>query len=57
MNSRYQKCKNLLYLKEKFEDKYAKNEKYRKVRDHCYYTNEVRVAAQSLCILKYSLPK
>ena len=28
--------------KEKFENKYLKDKKYRKVRDHCHYSGEYR---------------
>ena len=31
--------------------------KYRKVRSHCHYTEECRGAADSICNLKYSVPK
>ena len=34
--------------KEKFENKYLKDKKYRKVRDHCRYTGEYRRAAHSM---------
>ena len=43
--------------KEKFENKYVKDKKYCKVRDHCHYTREYRAAAHSTCNLKYSVPK
>ena len=43
--------------KDKFEDKYIKDKKYCKVRDHCHYTSEYRGAADSICNLKYSVPK
>ena len=41
----------------KFENKYLKNKKLRKVRDHCPYTGESRGAAHSICNLKYRMPK
>ena len=43
--------------KEKFENKYLKDKKYRKVRDHCHYIGQYRGAVHSICNLKYSAPK
>ena len=40
----YENAKIYYVCKEKFEDKYAKDKKYLKVRDHCHYK-------------KYSIPK
>ena len=42
---------------ETFDNKYLKDKKYCKVRDHCHYTREYRGAAHSICNLKYSEPK
>ena len=41
----------------KFENKYLKDKKYQKLRDHCHYTGEYRGAVHSMCNLKYSVPK
>ena len=43
--------------RENFEDKYAKDKKYCKVRDHCHYTSKDSGAAHSTCNLKYVIPK
>ena len=53
----YENAKFSHICKEKLENKYLKDEKYRKVRDHCYYTGEYRGAAVSKRNLKYSAPK
>ena len=42
---------------EKFEDKFAKVKKYRKIRNHYHYTGQYRGAAHSICNLRYSIPK
>ena len=43
--------------KEKFENKYLQDKKYRKVSDHCHYTGQYRGAAHSVCNFKYSVSK
>ena len=53
----YENAKICYICKEKFENKYFKDKKYRKVRDHCHYTEEYRGAAHRLSNSKYSVPK
>ena len=40
-----------------FVDKFAKDEKYHQVRDHCHYTSEYTGTANNIRNLKYSIPK
>ena len=53
----YENTKICCICKEKFENKYLKDKKYRKVTDHFYNTGEYRGAAHSICNLKFSVPK
>ena len=53
----YENAKLFYICKEKFENKYFKDKKYLRVRDHCHYTEEYRSAAHSICNLKYIVPK
>ena len=53
----YENAKICYICKEKFENKYLKDKKYCKVRDHCHYRGEYRKAAHSICNLEYSAPK
>ena len=49
--------KSVIFVKEKFKNKYLIDKKYHKVRDHCHYTREYRDAAHSICNLKYIVLK
>ena len=42
---------------EKIKNKYLKDKKYRKVRDHCHYPGEYTGGAHSICNLTYGVPK
>ena len=42
---------------EKIENKYVKDKSYRKVTDHCHYTEEHRVSVHNICNLKYNVLK
>ena len=48
--------KSVLFIK-KYLKKYAKEKKYLKVRNHCYYIGEYRGSAHRICNLKHSAPK
>ena len=50
----YENAKICYICEEKFENKYVKDKKYRKVNNHCHYTWENRGAAHRICNLKYS---
>ena len=41
----YKNSKICYICKEKFENKYLKDKKYHKIRDHCRYTEEYKNAA------------
>ena len=49
--------KSAVLVKKILENKYVKDKKYRKVRNHCHYTGEYRGTSQSICNLKYIVPK
>ena len=49
----YEKAKIYYICKEKFENKYLKDKKYCKVKDHCHYIEKYRGSAHSICNLKY----
>ena len=48
----YENAKICYICKEKFQNKYVKDKKYCRVRDHQHYTEEYRGAAQNICNLK-----
>ena len=39
------------------EKEFSTNEKYRKVKDRCHYTEKFRGAAHNNCNLRYRIPK
>ena len=53
----YENAKICYIYKEKYENKYLKDKKYCKVRDHCHCAGEYRGAAHSIFNLKYSVLK
>ena len=60
MKTVFKKCKmqkSVVLAKKKIENKYVKDKKYCKVRDHCHCTGEYRGAVDSICNLKYSVTK
>ena len=52
----YENVKFFYICREKFENKYAEVKKCCNVGEHCRYSAEYRVAAHSICNLKYSIP-
>ena len=53
----YENAKACYICKEKFEDKYAKDKTYCKLRDNSNQNGEYRGAAHSICNIKYNIPK
>ena len=53
----YENAKICYICKEKIENKYVKDKKYSKVRDHCHYTWEYRGTSYNISNLKYRVPK
>ena len=53
----YENAKICYICNEKFENKYLKDKKYCKFRDHSPYTGEYRDTTHSICVLKYNVPK
>ena len=50
-------AKTCYICKKNFENKYLKDKRYCKARDHCHYIEKYRGAAHSICKLKYIVPK
>ena len=54
----YENAKICCLYKAKFENKYLRDKKCCKVRDHCHYwSEEYRGFAHSICKLKYSVSR
>ena len=53
----YENAKICYICKENFENESLKDKKYRKVSDHCHYTEEYRGAGCSIGNLKYIVHK
>ena len=53
----YENAKLCHICKENFENKYLKDKKCRKFRDHCHYTGEYRGVAHNICNIKHSVLK
>ena len=53
----YENTKDCYICKEKFENKYLKDQKYFEIRNHCHYTQEYRGGANIICNSKYSVPR
>ena len=53
----YENAKIYYICKEQLKNKYAKNEKYCKVRYHYHYAGEYKRAVYSICNSKYNVPK
>ena len=53
----YKNAKICYICKEKCENRYVEDKKYRKVRDLYHYTGEYRGAVHRICNLKYIVPK
>ena len=48
----YENAKTCYICEEKFENKFQKDKKYYKIRDHCHYAGQYRGSANSIFNLK-----
>ena len=46
----------MLHSRKNILKKFANNKRYRKVRDHSYFTGKYRGAAESICNLRFKVP-
>ena len=53
----YENTKVCYIYKAKFKNKYLKDKKYHKVRDHCHCRGEYIDTAHIICNLIYNVPK
>ena len=53
----YENAKMCYICEEKFENKYFKDKKHRKDKDHCHNTGQYRGAAHNICNWKFCVPK
>ena len=53
----YENVKICYLCKEKFENQYLRDKKYRNVRDHCHFAGKYRGAVHSTCNLECNVPK
>ena len=53
----HESAKICYICKEKFENKYLKDKKYSKDRDHCHYTGGCSGTAHRICNLKHNVTK
>ena len=52
----HQDAKVCYIFGKRFQKKFFNDKNYRKIRDHCYYTNKYKGAACSICNLKFNVP-
>ena len=48
---------NIMIMGKQFSKKFAKDKNYRKVRDQCHFTAKYISRAQSICNVRFYVPK